>query len=246
MTDSLSDTKVLIVVMTYPHPSRGHQELVCTAGITESGEWVRLYPIDYRYRPTHQKFRKYQWIKVQLAPRGQHHDNRKESRKPILDTITLIGEPLSTKNDWAERRKIIDTMPCYSLNQLKTLHDTDRTSLGIVRPKRVIDLEVRPATEPDWKPEWQRLFLQKRLFGEQQKSLRKLPYSFHYIFECEDSEKPHTAMCEDWELGVLFLKESERLGSDEAAAQSVRAKFLNEICGTEKGHVLFHGYPFSV
>ncbi len=52
MKPSFSKTKVLITVMTYPHPSESHQELVCTAGITESGEWVRLYPIDYRYRPS--------------------------------------------------------------------------------------------------------------------------------------------------------------------------------------------------
>jgi hypothetical protein len=47
---SFSKIKVLITVMTYPHPSESHQELVCTAGITEAGEWVRLHPIDYRYR----------------------------------------------------------------------------------------------------------------------------------------------------------------------------------------------------
>ena len=41
-------TKVLITVMTYPLPSRGYQELVCTAGVTEQGEWIRLYPVDYR------------------------------------------------------------------------------------------------------------------------------------------------------------------------------------------------------
>ncbi len=244
MTESPSGAKVLIVVMTYPHPSRGYQELVCTAGITESGNWVRLYPIDYRYRPSHHKFRKYQWIQVQLAPCGQGNDNRKESRKPNLDSITLVGEPLSTENDWAERREIIDSMPHYSLNQLKALYDTDRTSLGIVRPTRVIDLEIRPATDPDWKPEWRQLFSQKTLFGEEQKPLRKLPYSFHYIFDCEDSGKPHTAMCEDWELGVLFLKERDRLGSDEAAAQSVRAKFLDEICGPEKDTCFFMGTHF--
>jgi hypothetical protein len=247
MSKSLLDTKVLIVVMTYPHPSQGYQEVVCTAAITESGEWVRLYPIDYRYLPVHQKFKKFQWIKVQLAARGQGNDSRKESRKPDLETITLIGEPLSTKNDWAERREIIDSMPCHTLNQLKCLFDTDQTSLGIVRPTRVIDLEIRPATEPDWKPEWQQLFSQKRLFGEQQKLLRKLPYSFHYIFECEDSEKPHVAMCEDWELGALFLKESDRLGSDEAAAQSVRTKFLDEICRPDKDTRFFMGtyFPYN-
>jgi len=63
-------TKVLITVMNYPHPSRSHQELVCTAGISEEGDWVRLYPVDYRYRPNHQQFKKYQWIELGLAPRG--------------------------------------------------------------------------------------------------------------------------------------------------------------------------------
>ena len=244
MSASPSDTKVLIVVMTYPHPSRGYNELVCTAGITESREWVRLYPVDYRYRPSHQRFKKYQWITVQLGPRGQGNDNRKESRKPNLDSITLVGGPLSRKNGWSERREIIDPIPCYTLNQLKSLYDSEHTSLGIVRPKKVIDLEIRAAIDPDWKPEWRQLFLQKTLFGEPQKALRKLPFSFHYVFECEDSDKPHKAMCEDWELGALFLNESERLGSDEAAAQSVRAKFLDEICGPVKDTRFFMGTHF--
>jgi hypothetical protein len=38
---------------------------------------------------------------------------------------------------------------------------------------------------------------------------------------------PHTAMCEDWEPGVLFSTEVERLGSEEAAAQS-RLLFLTQ------------------
>lgn len=69
MSEKLT-AKVLITVMTYPHPSRGYQELVCTAGVTESGEWIRLYPVDYRYREQHQQFKKYQWIEVVLGPKG--------------------------------------------------------------------------------------------------------------------------------------------------------------------------------
>ena len=38
-------TKVLITVTTYPLPSRSYDELVCTAGILENGEWIRIYPI---------------------------------------------------------------------------------------------------------------------------------------------------------------------------------------------------------
>ncbi len=64
MKPTFTTTKVLITVLTYPHPSVKHQELVCTTGITEAGEWVRLYPIDLRYLPNHQQFRKYQWLEI--------------------------------------------------------------------------------------------------------------------------------------------------------------------------------------
>lgn len=240
-------TKVLITVMTYPHPSRGYQELVCTAGITESWEWVRLYPVDHRYRDRDQQFRKYQWIEVELDASGAGNDNRKESRRPNLDSIRLIGEPLDTKNGWSKRREIIDQLPHFTRNQLVALYDQDKTSLGIVRPSRVLDIEIRPA-DPEWKPEWQNLFSQMTLFGPPQKPLRKIPYTFHYVFECEDSNgKTHTAMCEDWEMGMLFLNEAARLGADELAAQSVRAKFLNELCGPDKDTRFFMGtfFPYN-
>jgi len=237
-------TKVLITVMTYPHPSRGYQELVCTAGITEAGEWIRLYPVDYRYRDRDQQFKKYQWIEVELDEVSAGNDNRKESRRPILNSIKLIGEPLDTKDGWRQRREIIDKLPHYTRNQLVTLHEQDKTSLGVVRPSKVLDIEIRQA-DPEWKTEWQSLFSQLTLFGPSQKPLRKIPYTFHYHFECEDSEgKVHVAMCEDWEMGMLFLNEAARLGSDEAAAQSVRNKFLNELCGPAKDTRFFMGTRF--
>ena len=88
------------------------------------------------------------------------------------------------------------------------------------------------------------MFSQLRLFGPPQKPLRKLPYSFHYVFECEDSNKPHTAMCEDWELGMSFLNEAERLGDERRAAESVRTKFLDELCGPNKDTRFFMGTRF--
>ena len=243
MSDQYTRTKVLITIMTYPHPSRDHQELVCTAGITEHHEWVRLYPIDYRYRPRQQQFRKYQWIEIDLLPYGAGNDRRKESRKPILDTMRSLGEPLSTKNGWQERRQIIDQMPIHTVKQLQSLYETDRVSLGIVRPAKVLDVEITPA-DPEWKPEWQMLFSQLRLFGPQQKPLRKIPFKFSYVFECEDNDKPHRAMIEDWELGVLWLNEVARLGNESKAAESVRHKFLNELCAPKRDTRFFMGTVF--
>lgn len=240
-------TKVLITVKTYPHPSVSHQELVCIAGITETMEWVRLYPVDYRYRPRKQQFQKYQWIEVELEPSGHGNDNRKESRRPKLDSIRILGEPLSTKKNWEARRAIVDRMPHHTRKQLEEMFETDRVSLGIVRPKRVLDMVYEPA-DREWKPEWQALFDQLRLFGPQQKPLTKLPYKFQYVFECEDSDKPHRAMCEDWELGMLFLNSLDRLGSEKAAAEAVREKFLGELCRDDKDTRFFMGtrFPYNV
>jgi hypothetical protein len=238
------DTKVLITVMTYPHPSQRHQELVCTAGITEAGEWVRLYPIDYRYRPNHQQFKKYQWIKIGLAPRGFGNDDRKESRQPDLDSIQILGEPLSTSFEWAERRAIIDRLPHFTRRGMEAQYDADRTSLGIVKPMEILDLTIEK-TDRDWKPEWQAVLNQFNLFYGQPKGLTKLPFKFSYVFRCSDTgDKPHSAMIEDWELGVLFLKEVERLGSEAAAAESVKRKYLDELCGSTRDTRFFMGTVF--
>jgi hypothetical protein len=78
MRNTTTPTNVLITAMTYPLPSQSCQEVVCTAGITEAGEWVRLYPVDYRYQPKERQFHKYQWVEVALEPRGSGNDNRKE------------------------------------------------------------------------------------------------------------------------------------------------------------------------
>ncbi len=231
--------------MTYPHPSKKYQETVCTAGITSSGDWVRLYPIDYRYRPEHQKFKKWQWIEIGLTPRGHGNDQRVESRAPDLGSIRLLGGKLSTKDKWSPRRAIVDPMPHHTIKQLQALYTKETISLGIVRPKRVLDLKVTPVGR-EWSPKYQALWSQLRLFGEQ-KPLRKLPYKFQYVFECEDSKKTHKLMNEDWELGVLFLKECRRLGSEEAAIKSVRHNFFEVMCAEDRDTRFFVGtrYPYN-
>ena len=238
-------TKVLITVMTYPYPSEKYQETVCTAGITESREWVRLYPVDYRYRPVHQRFKKWQWIEIALSPRGHGQDQRIQSREPDLATLRMLGEPLSTKNSWQDRRAIIDPMPHHTVKQLESLYNDKRVSLGIVRPKRVLDLKVT-SVDRDWPAKYQALWSQMRLFG-QQKPLRKLPYKFQYVFECEDSDNPHRVTNEDWELGVLFLKELDRRSSEQAAINSIRQKFFEEMCRGDKDTRFFMGtrHPYN-
>ena len=45
----MTKQKVLITVTTYPLPSRSYDELVCTAGILENGQWIRIYPVPLQF-----------------------------------------------------------------------------------------------------------------------------------------------------------------------------------------------------
>lgn len=240
--------RVFITVMTYPQSSRSYRELVCTAGITDAYEWVRLYPIDYRYQPRERQFHKYQWVEVDLLPRGAGNDGRKESRKPVMESLKILGPPLDTKRDreWRARREIIDKMPIHTVRQLEDLYERERVSLGVVRPSRVLDVKIEK-TGREWASTKQVLFRQFSLFGDVQKPLVKIPFKFSYVFECEDSTSPHERMIEDWELGVLYLNEVARMGDEREAAESVRYTYLHRLCSPDRDTRFFMGttYPWN-
>lgn len=50
-------------------------------------------------------------------------------------------------------------------------------------------------------------------------------------------------MIEDWELGVLFLKEAAFKGEVEAA-ESVRTKYLDTLCASDRDTRFFMGTVF--
>jgi hypothetical protein len=179
-----------------------------------------------------------------LADHGAGNDNRRESRRPDLDSIRILGEPLPTDGNGRARREIIDALPHHTKIELEALYVSEKTSLGIVRPTEVLDLKVE-SVEREWKSQWKGVLSQFNLFSGPPKHLEKLPYKFSYAFRCADSgDKIHNAMIEDWELGVLYRKEMERLGDEQAAIASVRKKFFDEICHSSRDTRFFMGTVF--
>ena len=244
--------KVLITVKTYPIPSEKYDELVCTAGVTESGDFVRLYPINFRDLPFSQQYKKYQWIEV-MAEKHQGRDVRKESYRPDSDTIQIIGEPIKSKRgDWAERAHYALAKKAHSMEELNDLRKADRTSLGIFKPKVVHDLEISD-DDPEWKAGFRAALQQARLWEDRTVSRippRKVPFKFHYRFECDDPRcNGHRMMIEDWEVGALFWRLVDQGCSHQDAANRVKAKFLDELCGPHKDTHFFVGtilaYPKS-
>ncbi len=123
--------KVLVTVKTYPIPSAKYDELSCTAGVAESGDFIRLYPINYRDLPWEQQFKKYQWIEV-MAEKHTGRDFRKESWRPDSDSVRLLDEPIPTRRggDWSERGKYVLRNVAASIEELRRRQQQDQTLAG--------------------------------------------------------------------------------------------------------------------
>lgn len=245
----MAKTKVLITVTTYPLPSRSYDELVCTAGILETGEWIRIYPVPLRFltglrKDGKMESFKYNWIELDLNKRND--DFRPESHSPInydFKDIELFGK-IDTKNNWAERKKYCTAKVYTNLSQLiDESKAPTNVSLATFKPTRILEFVIEAEENREWKDEWKELRKQGDLF-EQDRSpeitIPKLPYKFYYRFE-DDEGRISRLMIEDWEIGALYwncLKSTE--GNEVEALKKVRAKYEQEFIN-EKDIYLFLG-----
>jgi hypothetical protein len=191
--------KALIVVRTYPTPAKSGAEVSCTAAITDKGEWLRLFPVPWRLLPEDQRFRKYQWVEVKVTKAS---DSRPESYRLKPDGIKMLSVPITTARKWQARKDIIFPLRSHCLCCLKKRRDAHgHPTLGMFRPKTIKRLTITPAT-PTWTDSQLMRLRQGHLFvGPPIKELEKIPFDFHYEFQCDhDDCGGHKIICTDWEM----------------------------------------------
>lgn len=206
--------KVLITVKTYPTISSTYGELVCTAGLRENGSWIRLYPIPFRLLNDESKFKKYQWIELDVVKRSSNKDPRKESFSPAHIDDMRLGEWLAP-SDYRRKEIVYRSRIFTSMDELTSGEKKDRVSLATFRPTTVKRM-IAERCERDWnetqRENADRAIKQAMLYdpddvAEMRKTFnfaQKIPYRFKYVFDDEDG-KEHRLMVEDWEIGVLYL-----------------------------------------
>lgn len=210
---SLEIKKALIVVRTYPTPAKQGVEVSCTAAITESGEWLRLFPVPYRFLAPDKRFRKYQWIEVSVSKPSK--DVRPESYKIENDSIRITSEPLPTDQAWKARKDIVFPLRSHCLCCLKKERDASGfPTLGFFQPKSIDRLTIEPEDNATWTDAELELLKQGTLFSSGPKAdLEKVPYKFRYWFHCAHQEcLGHKLTCTDWEMGESWRRWKEEYG----------------------------------
>lgn len=234
--------KVLITVKTYPNPSMQNQETVCTAGITDQGEWLRLYPIKFRYLPYDKQYKKFQWINVDVKKNNQ--DFRPESYRPNSDSIMVLGD-CSTKNAWLARKEILLPLVKSSLEEINNLYEKHKTSLGLFKPKDVLDFYWKK-TEDKWSDKHELVLSQLNLFGKQPYPLEKIPFDFKYKFQCDDVNcKGHDLQIIDWEVYEAYRSWRHKYDS-ETLLIKMKEKWLNKLWAKDRDSYFIVGsrYPY--
>ncbi len=230
--------KVLITVTTYPLPSRSHDELVCTAGMLETGEMIRIYPVPLSFlgdlKGSGQvKSVKYTWIELDLRKRAD--DFRPESHSPVnydFHDLQIIGERLDTKNNWQARKDVCLRNVYINMDTLIADSRAPKNiSLAVFKPASIVKLHWEE-TDREWKNEWKELRKQGDLFlpdKDPEIVIPKLPYKFSYVFT-DETGKERKLMIEDWEIGALYwncLKSTN--GNEEDTLQKVKTKYEDEF-----------------
>jgi hypothetical protein len=240
--------KVLITVTTYPLPSRSYDELVCTAGFLENGDWIRIYPVPLSFlvdlKGSGQMNQvKYTWIELELRKRAD--DFRPESYSPVNYNFSdiAIGETAGTDGNWYLRKEICLTKVYTNKNKLlQNSQEPNNISLATFKPAKNLGLEIEEDAR-EWKDEWIEIRKQSDLFVEVksvEQLIPELPYKFYYRFLDETGEESRL-MIEDWEIGALYwncLRDCD--GDEEMALKKVRHKYEDEFIN-KKDIYLFLG-----
>jgi hypothetical protein len=222
--------RILVVVKTYPNPSRNYGETVCCAGVDlDTRRWVRMYPITFRQLAGGQ-FKKYQHIEcMATAPRS---DNRPESLRIDQDSIVLVGEPMPHGDrGWRERMALLPS-PSKSLEEIRAAQAADGTSIGMFRPKQIERLVIEKAAP--WTPRQQSYLRQQRLgLGEavvrEMQELEHIPWTFSYRFTCDDERCSggHELQILDWEMGQSYRDWSRK--SPDGWEEKIRQRYEREL-----------------
>jgi hypothetical protein len=177
--------RILILCKTYPSPSAAHTETSCVAGVEANGKPIRLFPVPFRLIDGDAQFKKWQWITAQVEK--ARRDHRKESHRIGVDTIDCQEPPLSTRNGWADRLKALSKIPAFkSPVEMEQSRLQSGSTIALLKPARILELDIRPTKTPDWTPEEKKKLLQQqpqtKLFAAMRRILENRWMAFFDLF----------------------------------------------------------------
>lgn len=228
--------RLLVLVRSIPEKRKKGDYSVCVAGITEKGEWRRIYPFAFQPFVKKPDFHKKQWINISVEQ--SNNDKRAESRK--LTKLNYV-ENVETE------LKIAKLMREYSENSIRELKNK-KASLGAVKPDLgTLDLEIKINStklldDQTYFAAWSRQ-------GTRIREKVKMPVELRYIFmcsgDCSCKTKRHKLLIVDWEVNELSRNIMKSTQDREEIESKLRHKLVDFMKGRELYFVLGTHFKFK-
>lgn len=223
--------KILVTVKAYPEKSKRHGQVVCTIGITEEGEWIRLYPMPFESFIGTNKIKKYDYIEVECT-KADEKLSRKESYKVKRGSIKIVDRHLSEgkvngRVNWRERNRILLPQVSPSIEDLKRRFKEDKTSIGLIKPSNILEFYKKQDLQIYSDPK----AFQQLLFGTYVPEVEKIPHIFGYKFKCFGcaERKTHKIQCEDWELLESYRSWGPKYKDPDLLWEKLHDKFYKKM-----------------
>ncbi len=202
--------------------------------------WVRLYPVNFRYLDSREKFDKYDIVHVDAIP-ARGGDQRRESWRPLMGSLVKERH----LPPWRQRRAWLDPYVEHSMCRLNQVARSaaDSQSLALVQPREVDDLKI--TRHDGWSREEQRKIdayvNQLDLLADQDRTPLEAPrFRGAYRYRCWDKQcRGHEQGLLDWEF--VALQRHLRHCTDEEARNELRKKFLDMMCAPKREVAFYVG-----
>jgi hypothetical protein len=238
--------RVLITVKASPQPSKQYGDTVCVAGIRIDGgrsEWIRLYPLPFRWIGVEKQFKKFDLIDVEV--RREVKDTRPESYRPDIDTIEVVRH----LDDWKDRQPIMSKVPRTTTCDLSAAASEHHAapSLGMISVKSLDRVRVEPFG--GWSEAQQERIAAAAeltplsLFGDVEKTPRELKaprFVVRYEYHCTAGAcKGHVGQVLDWELTALQNRLHDE--SDDVVETAIEKNFHERMFASGRQTSFFMG-----
>lgn len=215
------ELEILVNCKTYPSVSTKYTETVCTGGVDRDGNFIRLYPIPFRFLEKDEQYKR--WDVIRVKAYRDTKDIRPESWHYVPGTpIEVIGRAESETDRWQWMKSVL----------FHGTEDLERQELtnGLV--------EIEPV-EFYWKPddaEWserqKNVIFQGNLFAEKDDislMAARVPWQFRLKYREIATGREGDGKVLAWSYYVGFLRQKSSLGDDEQALKAVADTVRNRI-----------------
>ena len=200
MEQTTGSTTATVIVKATPVISASHRETVCCAAVTNTLEWMRLYPVSFRYLKDGQKFGR--WDRIEVQWRRPKADKRPESYRIDQDGLTIVG-----KMKEGERARLLDPICVASL---RAEREAGRT-LALLRPDEIFEFRAEQKSLADIHKEEDRMSAMRAqgdlLNGAESEGVVPLePCPYRFVYRYRDADGEHRGTCQDWETDATFYR----------------------------------------